>query len=597
MDVLVVDDEESILEQASLFLKKENGDFNISKGSSVEEGLEILEQKDLDLIVSDYQMPERNGIDFLEEVRKKRGENIPFIIFTGKGREEVAINALNLGANRYIQKGGDPRAQYGVLARTIEKEIEHKETKKEIKCLRNEYKDLFNNVKDMVFIHDFEGNIIEVNETAVDVLGYEKEKLQSMKIQDIDNKPTKKKMKKRIEKLENKGSIKFEGRHVTKNGNEIPVEINSNIIEFRGRKLILGVARNITQREKREKKITHLNKVIEVVRNINQLIVKEKDLDKLLNKSIERLVRSELFNKAWIGLIDDNTIKETYLSGVEESKQKDNFEEKINNGFLPDCSESILSNEDIKLIRDYDEFCGECPLSKKYTGKYVISIKIDHEDETFGVMNISLSYKHDLYPSEKEFELIKELADDIGYAVHNIKKKKLKEEMKNVERLAETSGSYQRLIDNEFNVFAQNEEMKDLTGISGEEIENKSIKCFEQLNGSGCKNDNCTLKMVQNGTEIINKEIKKTTLEGEEINALMTAKPLKDDERNVIGVAESFTDITEIKNILDNMYETIENFEKGDFDDRIETDELGNDYKSIGEGINDLFDMVEDCLS
>ena len=71
-----------------------------------------------DAIISDYQMPEMDGITFLKEL-KASGNTTPFIIFTGRGREEVAIEALNEGADFYLQKGGEPKSQFAELAHKI----------------------------------------------------------------------------------------------------------------------------------------------------------------------------------------------------------------------------------------------------------------------------------------------------------------------------------------------------------------------------------------------------------------------------------------------------------------------------------------------
>jgi len=82
-----------------------------------------MKSKDYDAIVSDYQMPEMDGIEFLKKVRSS-GNPIPFIIFTGRGREEVAIQALSIGADYYLQKGGDPKSQFAELAHQIEQAIQ-----------------------------------------------------------------------------------------------------------------------------------------------------------------------------------------------------------------------------------------------------------------------------------------------------------------------------------------------------------------------------------------------------------------------------------------------------------------------------------------
>jgi len=70
--------------------------FEIDPACCVDEALKKLATDDYDAVVSDYQMPQKNGLQFLTQLREQKNE-IPFILFTGKGREEVAIKALNLG--------------------------------------------------------------------------------------------------------------------------------------------------------------------------------------------------------------------------------------------------------------------------------------------------------------------------------------------------------------------------------------------------------------------------------------------------------------------------------------------------------------------
>lgn len=135
MKILLVDDESTFLEQAKTLLKKENKRLDIDTALSAEEGLELIDKNDYDAIVSDYQMPQIDGLELLKIIRAEKNSEIPFIIFTGKGREEVAMNALNLGADLYLQKGGSPRTQYGVLAQSIVREVEHREDREKMKSL------------------------------------------------------------------------------------------------------------------------------------------------------------------------------------------------------------------------------------------------------------------------------------------------------------------------------------------------------------------------------------------------------------------------------------------------------------------------------
>jgi PAS domain-containing protein len=115
--VLYVDDEPALLELTTIFLGRD-GDFSIDTALSARLAREKLRLCPYDVIVADYLMPEMDGIEFLKGLRGE-GCSIPFIIFTGKGREDVAIEALNSGADFYLQKGGDPRSQFAELANMI----------------------------------------------------------------------------------------------------------------------------------------------------------------------------------------------------------------------------------------------------------------------------------------------------------------------------------------------------------------------------------------------------------------------------------------------------------------------------------------------
>ena len=125
ISVLYVDDEPSLLEIGKLFLEK-TGQFSVETCTSPLKAREILASTRYDAIVSDYQMPEMDGIAFLKYIRSQ-GQNLPFILFTGKGREEVVIEALNNGADFYLQKGGEPKSQFVELEHKIKLAIERRE--------------------------------------------------------------------------------------------------------------------------------------------------------------------------------------------------------------------------------------------------------------------------------------------------------------------------------------------------------------------------------------------------------------------------------------------------------------------------------------
>jgi len=122
ISILLVDDEPALLDIGTLYLERVGG-ISVTTAGSAAEALDLLQRTTFDSIVSDYQMPGMDGIAFLQEVRSTM-RMLPFILFTGKGREDVVIEALNSGADFYLQKGGDVRSQYAELAHKVKRAVE-----------------------------------------------------------------------------------------------------------------------------------------------------------------------------------------------------------------------------------------------------------------------------------------------------------------------------------------------------------------------------------------------------------------------------------------------------------------------------------------
>ena len=101
--VLHVDDQLDYAEMATTFLEQENDRFDTETVASASDGLTRLADSTFDCVISDYDMPRQNGIEFLKAIRMKYPD-LPFILHTGKGSEEVASEAISAGATDYLQK-------------------------------------------------------------------------------------------------------------------------------------------------------------------------------------------------------------------------------------------------------------------------------------------------------------------------------------------------------------------------------------------------------------------------------------------------------------------------------------------------------------
>ncbi len=134
--VLYIDDEAILLKITVIYLENIAG-LTVDGAESAVKGLEMLKRQDYDAIISDYEMPGKNGIELLKELRDA-GNDIPFIIFTGRGREEVAIAALNAGADFYLQKGGEPEAQFTELINAVTQAVQRRRTEKKLRHSESE---------------------------------------------------------------------------------------------------------------------------------------------------------------------------------------------------------------------------------------------------------------------------------------------------------------------------------------------------------------------------------------------------------------------------------------------------------------------------
>ena len=120
--VLHVDDEPDFAEMTAEFLTRENDRLSVETATDPPEGLELLGTGEFDCVVADYDMREMNGIEFLDRVRDRHSD-LPFILFTGKGNESIASEAISAGVTDYLRK--DPGTnQYAVLANRIENAVE-----------------------------------------------------------------------------------------------------------------------------------------------------------------------------------------------------------------------------------------------------------------------------------------------------------------------------------------------------------------------------------------------------------------------------------------------------------------------------------------
>lgn len=168
--VLHVDDDEQYLDLTQAQLERADTQFSIDTETDATVALERIQEEAIDCVVSDYNMPEMNGIEFLKEVRSFDQE-FPFILFTGRGSEEIASDAITAGVTDYLQKKpGSER--YTMLANRITNAVDRYRAMQAVEETREYYHRILEHSSDYVIIVDGNGVIDYVSPSVERVMGY-----------------------------------------------------------------------------------------------------------------------------------------------------------------------------------------------------------------------------------------------------------------------------------------------------------------------------------------------------------------------------------------------------------------------------------------
>jgi PAS domain S-box-containing protein len=173
--VLHVDDEPAISELTAEMLSREDDRFVVERAQRPDEALERLSEGGIDCIVSDYDMPGRTGIEFLEAVRDGYGD-LPFILYTGEGSEAVAADAIAAGVTDYLQKETG-NSQYTVLANRIANAVEQQRAREKLEASQRRLATFFEKSPLGVIEWDENMDLVRMNAAAESIFGYSEAEL------------------------------------------------------------------------------------------------------------------------------------------------------------------------------------------------------------------------------------------------------------------------------------------------------------------------------------------------------------------------------------------------------------------------------------
>ena len=288
LQVLHVDDEPDFSELSALQLERTDERLSVQTADGAEEALELLEAHHFDCVVSDYNMPGMDGIDLLREVRK-RDEELPFILFTGRGSEEIASRAISVGVTDYLQKeiGSD---QYTVLANRIVNTVEQTRAVKEVERTREFYSRILEHSWDYVIIVDPNGMIDYVSPAVERVMGYDPDELIGENSFEFPHPEDREKaftaLAQVIEDPEHDVTVEYRTQHADGSWRWIEVR-GGNLLDDPYIEGIMVNVRDVTERKRQEKRLANQTEQFQELTQFmshdvnNQLTIVEGNLERV----------------------------------------------------------------------------------------------------------------------------------------------------------------------------------------------------------------------------------------------------------------------------------------------------------------------------
>lgn len=275
ISILYVDDELDLLGLCKIFLEMD-GEFQVTPIASVQEALDSLSRTSFDAIISDYQMPEIDGLEFLKRVRS-HDEDIPFILFTGRGREEVVIEAINNGVDFYLQKGGDPKSQFAELGHKIKKAVKSRDAIHALRTENEKNRGLMDHANDAIFIADAgSGMLIDANRKAQKLIGHSLEEIKTMHQTDIHPEDKKDLFPEVFLEHARDGTPLQTEIIADPDGRHIPVIGSATIMDLGGRRCFMEIFHDISDIKMAQDALQLANKKLNLLSEITRHDIRNK---------------------------------------------------------------------------------------------------------------------------------------------------------------------------------------------------------------------------------------------------------------------------------------------------------------------------------
>ena len=408
---------------------------------------------------------------------------------------------------------------------------------------------------DAIIGKTLDGIILSWNKGAKGIYGYAAEEVKGQPISILIPPGHPDEIPQILERVKRgEGIERYETVRIKKDGKQISVSLTISPIKDTAGKItgVSTIARDITKRKQAEEKIKHLNDALRAIRNVNQLITRERDRERLLQGACESLIETRGYRNAWIVMLDESG-RVVRIAEAGLGKDFLPMVERLKRGELTNCGQKALGQPGVHAIEDPSSACTDCPLSSMYHGRGAMTYRLEHAGRVFGLLSVSIPRA--LVADQEEQSLFKEVAGDIALALHNIEleegHKKAQKELEKSAIYLDAMGDALFVLDAQGNIIKSNKTASEWWGYSPEEF----LKMTgEQLFVEG-KREKCRVEMeeaVRTGTPRIYETIA-LTKDGKEIPVRNSGTVMKDAEGKLMGFINVLRDITERKKMQERL--------------------------------------------
>jgi PAS domain S-box-containing protein len=283
----------------------------------------------------------------------------------------------------------------------------------------------------------------------------------------------------------------------------------------------------------------HLNAVLRAIRNVNQLIVREKDRERLLQEACGILAETRGFRCVWIVRLGaDGRVEAIAEAGIGPAFA--GLRKQLERGELPECCRRALASEGPVALANPVVNCAACPLATEYRGTAGIAVPLRHEGRTYGVLIAALPAE--MAGDVEELPLFQEVAGDIAFALHSIeveeKRQRAEEELHFFALAVKSSSDAIGMSTPDAKHYYQNKAFDDLFGEIGENPP-ATLYVDEQVGRE-------VFRTIMGGNQWTG-EVKMRGKAGELLDVLLRAYAIKDDTGRILGLVGVHTDVTERK--------------------------------------------------